>query len=86
MTTDRRPPIDHMKAYLARCATNDMRPRDDRGRTDHEAEVEAVAAQVLTACVVRWQGFVGKDASRLVTEAFEVAETFVNECHHRRQA
>ncbi len=84
MTTVRRPPIDHTKAYLARCARNDMRPRDDRGRTDHEAEVEALAAQLLAACVIRWRGFVGQDASRLVTDAFVLAETFVVECHNRR--
>ena len=84
MTTVRRQPIDHAKAYLARCARNDMRPRDDRGRTDHEAEVEDVAVQLLVACVARWEGHLGADASRIVTEAFVVAETFVDECHNRR--
>jgi hypothetical protein len=84
MTTARRPPIDHTKAYLARCAANDMRPRDDRGRTDYEAEVEAVAAQLLVACVARCEGYLGESASRLVTDAFVLAETFVDECHNRR--
>lgn len=78
---------DHQALYLKRCAERDLRPRDERGFTSREADINDLAERLLVAA---W----GSDAADgwdipgsvgpVVRNCFHIAKLFIDERYRRR--
>ena len=86
MTTAKQAP-DYQALYLKRCAEGDLRPRDERGFTSREADINDLASRLLVAAwgsdaADSWS--IPDSAGSVSRNCFRIAEIFIAERDRRR--